>query len=329
MFFIAFQFTSLASIAMFVAVPESLDAGPAKNIQRYNVIWTSPSKDATGVMPIGNGDMAAGVYAIGDGDLYLLMAKNDAYNSSGEIYKSGRVRISLDTNPFEDGKPFLQTLDIATGSVAIEADDVKIRVWVDAPKKIEVRAEPEFWNRLDGTKDKLVEGNNQLLWYFAVGDKSAYPEDVQYYQFEEAAKNFPDPYRFNTFGNLLEGSGMKLKDGLLTGKGRKFDLRIHGLTMHTPAPKTWMDTIVAQATKQKKVSKAWTGHKQWWTDFWNKSWIVASDNTLADEDREKFLGEPDAKGMRPEKDGGALVAQSYNVFRFLMACQSRGRVQTK
>ena len=34
-------------------------------------------------------------------------------------------------------------------------------------------------------------------------------------------------------------------------------------------------------------------------------------------------------GHRDEKDGAALVAQSYNVFRFLMACQSRGRIQTK
>ena len=28
-------------------------------------------------------------------------------------------------------------------------------------------------------------------------------------------------------------------------------------------------------------------------------------------------------------DSGALVAQSYNVFRYIMACQSRGRIQAK
>jgi hypothetical protein len=45
--------------------------------------------------------------------------------------------------------------------------------------------------------------------------------------------------------------------------------------------------------------------------------------------REKFSNEPASGGNRHEQDGAALAAQSYNVFRFLMACQSRGRIQTK
>ena len=32
-----------------------------EEVDRYNVVWDSPSKDATGVMPVGNGDIAAGV----------------------------------------------------------------------------------------------------------------------------------------------------------------------------------------------------------------------------------------------------------------------------
>ncbi len=320
--------------------PDPVNSGSEHHMQRYNVVWTSPSKDATGVMPIGNGDMAAGVYAIADGDLYLLLAKNDAFNSSGEIYKTGRVRIALKPNPFRKGKPFRQTLDLATGSIAIEADDVNIRVWVDAnhpvchvqvdaPQEIEIQAVPEFWNRLDGTKDQLVEGSNQLLWYFAVGDRSVYPDDVKFYEFEDAAKFFPDPYRFNTFGNLLTGSGMRLRDGAMVGKGSHFDLRMHGLTMQTPSPKTWIDAISTQAKQHVDPQKNWNAHGQWWRSFWDRSWIMASDNTLADEDREKFSGEPDENGTRIEKDGAAVVAQSYNMFRFLMACQSRGRNQTK
>ena len=56
------------------------------------------------MMPIGNGDIAAGVYAIEGGDLYLLLAKNDAYTYEGDIYKTGRVRIALEPNPFQAGK---------------------------------------------------------------------------------------------------------------------------------------------------------------------------------------------------------------------------------
>ena len=108
-----------------------LPALQAADMSKYNVIWNSPSKDATGVMPIGNGDIAAGVYAIANGDLYLLLAKNDAYNYMGDIFKTGRVRVSLDPNPFKTGRAFRQTLDLPTGSIRIEADGVTLRIWAD------------------------------------------------------------------------------------------------------------------------------------------------------------------------------------------------------
>jgi hypothetical protein len=57
--------------------------------------------------------------------------------------------------------------------------------------------------------------------------------------------------------------------------------------------------------------------------------ILAQDNSLPPEAREQFQGEASSFGTREEEDGAALAAQSYNVFRFLMACQSRGRVQVK
>lgn len=75
-------------------------AGAAEPPGQYNVIWESPSKLASGQMPIGDGDIAAGVYAIEDGDLYLLLSKNDAYTYNGDLFKTGRVRVSLNPNPF-------------------------------------------------------------------------------------------------------------------------------------------------------------------------------------------------------------------------------------
>jgi hypothetical protein len=67
---------SLACISMLISLFSFGGPGLAveRGVGRYNVIWNSPSKDAAGVMPIGNGDIAAGVYAIENGDLYLLLA---------------------------------------------------------------------------------------------------------------------------------------------------------------------------------------------------------------------------------------------------------------
>ena len=330
-------------------------------MSRYNVIWNTPSKDATGVMPLGNGDIAAGVYAIENGDLYLLLAKNDAYTFMGDIFKTGRVRISLKPNPFTTGKPFHQTLDLATGSIQIEADGVKLRIWADAnrpvfhveinsTKEIAVTAQPDLWKRFDHTsfnvtkfytsaggwlpdaeptQDVQLERNGKMIWYFHVGDRSILADDLKFYNVGQMATKSPDPFRYNTFGNLLESPDLKLTGGMLSGNGKSFDIRIHALTMKTPVSTKWVEAIEREAAKPVTLKKEWESHCQWWAEFWNRSWIAASDNTLPKEAREKLNGEPSASGMREEKDGAALTAQSYNVFRFLMACQSRGTVQAK
>ncbi len=53
-----------------------------------------------------------------------------------------------------------------------------------------------------------------------------------------------------------------------------------------------------------------------------------SDNTLP-ADRQGQVSHEGYTNHRQVVDAGSLVAQSYNVFRYLMACQSRGRIQTK
>ncbi len=328
-------------------------------VNTYKVVWESPSKDASGQMPLGNGDIAAGVYAIEEGDLYLLLSKNDAFTQHGDIFKTGRVRIALSPNPFESGKAFRQVLDLETGSVAIEADGVRFRIWADANRpvyhvevetnrEISVRAEPEFWERFEscafnnfdvtpGTQDPLsippvqdvrLERHGTIMWYYAVGDYSDFEADMSYYQVEDQAKDFHDPYRYNTFGNLMESPDLELENGVLTGKGKRFDLRIHSLTKQTPDIAEWIATLEGQASVQVDLEKDWEAHRLWWSEFWNRSWIRVSDNSLPESERESFSHEGYTT-TRGERDGGALVAQSYNVFRYMMACQSRGRVQTK
>ena len=324
----------------------------AGTMDKYNVVWNTPSKDKSGEMPLGNGDIAAGVYAIEDGDLYLLLSKNDAFTYNGDIFKTGRIRISITPNPFEKGKPFRQEMDMATGSIKIKADEVNIRIWADAnrnvyhveidsPEKVSVTAQPDLWERIDDcghnatrapidnpTQDVVLERNGNILWYYAVGDRSVYESDMNYYDVEQMIDKFPDPYRFNTFGNLLESPQLKLKKGVLNGNGKQFDIRTHALTKQTPQVEEWINTIEKQAEKPINIDKDWQMHVRWWSDFWNRSWITITDNTLPINEG-LSLDNEGYKKKREFNDGGALVAQSYNVFRYLMACQSRGKIQTK
>ena len=333
----------------------------SEQVARYDVIWQSPSENASGVMPLGNGDLGAGVYAIQGGDLFLLLSKSDALNYDGDLLKTGRVRISLSPNPFLVGKPFRQTLDLAHGCIQFALDGVTIRVWADAnnpvyhveieaSQELKVSVAPDPWTRFDycaynvndylyrrtglladrqPPQDVLQERENALLWYYGVGDRSVFADDLDFYGVREMASRMEDPYRFNTFGNLIEANGLRVDTGRLTGKGYHFDIRIHALTQKAPKPERWIDSITELAARPIDLPQDWAAHCAWWAHFWNRSWITASDRTVPADDRERLRGEASVGGVREERDGAALVAQGYNVYRFLMACQSRGRLMTK
>lgn len=85
---------------------------------------------------------------------------------------------------------------------------------------------------------------------------------------------------------------------------------------------------VAWDSPSTDASKDWRKHVDWWSAFWNRSWITVNDNTLPAEEQGRVSHEGYTT-HRQVIDPGALVAQSYNVFRYLMACQSRDRIQTK
>lgn len=319
----------------------------APDFSRYNVIWDSPSEDQTGLMPIGNGDMGASVGATKDGVLSLLLSKCDAFNFAGELFKLGRVNIAIQPNPFVDA-PFRQTLDIETGSILIEAGKVRIRVWADmsrnllhveinSPEPIEVTATPDYWKRIDGTFDSWIERGDRIASYYAVGDNSSFLPELKSYGVEHMKDSFPDPYKFNTFGYLLDSPELTLVPGdrdsgrvpALRGKGRSFDIRIHALTKQTPDVEEWVSALETEANRPVDLARDWQEHLDWWKAFWQRSWIIASDRTVPSEQSERFLSEAAPDGTRQETDGAALASQSYNVFRFLMACQSRGPIQTK
>ena len=76
--------TAAAAIAQPTA-PAELD--------RYNVVWTTPSKDAAGSMPIGNGEVGLNVWVEEDGDLLFYIARTDAWSECNRLLKLGRIRV--------------------------------------------------------------------------------------------------------------------------------------------------------------------------------------------------------------------------------------------
>ena len=89
------------------------------DLDHYNVVWDSPSKNSYGSMPIGNGDIGLNVWVEPDRGLLFYIGKTDAWSENGRLLKLGRVRVGISPTPFGKGQPFKQTLDLAGTDVIV------------------------------------------------------------------------------------------------------------------------------------------------------------------------------------------------------------------
>jgi len=179
--------------------------------------------------------------------------------------------------------------------------------------------------------DTLLTGLHDRVGWFHHNIKSVGPEMLAQVQGLTGFKQ-PDPLLHRTFGAVVTADkGERLDDQRLRSpRGNSHRFSIFVLTQHPSSPEQWMagmDETIRRVEAQKFAARR-QAHNEWWGEFWNRSWISVSDNAVSAEQRGRLSGEA-ASGQREDEDGGALVAQSDNVFRFLMACQSRGRVQAK
>jgi len=102
-------------------------------LSTYDVVWHSPSKDAAGSMPIGNGEVVLNVWAEDTtGDLLILIARTDSISEISRILKLGRIRIHLNNSPFKNASDFTQRLNLRDGVINISARGSQLKVFVDS-----------------------------------------------------------------------------------------------------------------------------------------------------------------------------------------------------
>lgn len=107
------------------------------------ITWDSPSADARGSMPLGNGDIGINAWVEPSGDLLFYIGKTDAWEDNARLAKVGLVRLSLSPALLTPDTRFRQELRPAKGEIVISAltppsadgtdpAPTEIRLWVDA-----------------------------------------------------------------------------------------------------------------------------------------------------------------------------------------------------
>ncbi len=277
----------------------------------YNVVWDSPSADARGSMPLGNGDIGVNAWVESGGDLCFYIGKTDSWDDNGRLLKVGKVRVTLDPKPVISR--FRQELSLEDASMRVSyGDGTALRLWVDAndpvihvksigEKPFAATAAIELWrnapNELpsiecsdvmmdraapDGKHgptvvepDTILKNQRDRIGWFHHNIKSVGPAEHAEVQ---GMTGYPrqDPLLHRTFGAMITAPGAeRIDDTRLKSPSGAFD--IHVLTRHPSTPEQWladMDALIGQSGKPD-----FAAHKSWWNDFWNRSWIRANSST--------------------------------------------------
>lgn len=319
--------------------------GAPGELDRANVVWTSPSQNAAGAMPIGNGEVGLNVWIEENGDLLFYVARTDAWSECNRLLKLGRVRVSLSPNPFAKGRSFRQELKLRDGQIVVQADDVTLCVFVDSDAPIayvtgesktprRITAKVENWR----TERHVVKGgelesawtmkdapDSIEVWESAdvvgptVADavewhhRNAYsvvPLTLKHQSIESLAGLVRDPLVDRTFGGRLFGPGF-VSDGPWGVKSAEpvtqFELAVATYSAQTKSVDAWAVELEGIAAKaDAKVAAQRTA--AWWNDFWNRSWI--------------FIGGGDPAAT-------AHATQAYALQRWITACGGRGNYPIK
>jgi len=109
-------------------------------LEPYHVVWDSQSRHSGESMPVGGGEIGLNVW-VENGDLLFYVGQSGCVDENGALLKHGRVRVSLEPNPFVAGAEFRQELKLHESCVEITgggdgAPRTTVRVWVEVQRPV-------------------------------------------------------------------------------------------------------------------------------------------------------------------------------------------------
>ena len=262
-------------------------------VDAYNVVWDTPSADARGSMPIGNGDIGLNVWVEPSGDLCFFIGKTDAWDESMRLLKLGKVRVKL-TPALATTSGFRQELNLRDGVIEIQDGKAKLSVWVDANhpvihvdaksldgRALEASASFEVWrkekrplgvaqggggNEYFSTgytsmpafshPDVVLPATAQRIGWYHRNVESPWLASLKLQRNDGVAPTEQDPILNRTMGAILRGENFISASGneLKTVKpAQAFSMGIHVLTQITDTPDQWLAALEKQAETVEKL----------------------------------------------------------------------------
>lgn len=316
-------------------------------VNDYSVVWDTPSGDASGAMPIGNGEVGANVWMEGNGNMVFYLSRTDAWAENAALYKLGKLRVSLYPCLNGDDVSFKQFLNLAEGKIEVtikdKKDEVKMDFLVDSESPVvylkgqstypvQVTVSSEIWRTQirqipakelfsalqdcpqDSLKleypDVVSDANDNLVVYHR-NEHSIYPYTLKLQELENEENRSRDPFLSRTMGYNVSGEGfVKYAPTIIASKtaARDFCIKIAAYTEQTRTAKEWIDRTTEILRHAPTFEDAALRTADYWKKYWDKSYIRIA---------------------TPDGVTGNRITQAYVLQNWVSACGGRGNYPIK
>ena len=328
--------------------------------------WRTPSKNSSESMPCGGGDIGMNVW-VENGDILFYLSRSGCFDENNTLLKQGRFRISL--APELDMAHFRQILHLAEGYVEITDGKVSVLIWADvykpvvhvemtgSHKKHVIAATYENWRTYDkeltkrerfqtsykfaapnGLKthaDHILSDDNAVTFMHQNGAETVFDATVAQQRMESVKDRLYNPLKNLIFGGRMSGRGFVLMgkaDGHYASSdyegwmyvtqhpGRHYHLQIALASMQGTVAQ-WASEL--QKTEQQvKLVADREASRQWWRAFWQRSSI---DLPVSSSSHASSTSSSAASNSSPL----TVLVRNYNLFRYMLGCNSQGLWPTK
>ena len=256
-----------------------LTQAQSTRVNDYAVVWNNPSKNSSGAMPIGNGEVGANVWMEDNGNLLFYLSRTDAWAENSSLYKLGRVRISLYPALPVEGTRFQQKLNLKEGKIEIEMNNggrnVRLDFLVDRGSPVvyvkgetsypvQVTVSSEIWRTqtrvipeaerhfalmkcphdslVTEYADHVASEDNHVIVYHR-NEHSIYPFTLKHQDLENEYNKDKDPLIHRTMGYNMSGEEfVTIAPTMLVSKRslNEFCLKIAAYTEQTETVREWI-----------------------------------------------------------------------------------------
>jgi hypothetical protein len=324
----------------------------------YNIVWKTPSQNASESMPCGGGDIGLNVW-VEKGELLIYVARSGNFDENNALLKSGRLRIKLFPNPF-GAAHFKQELKLNEGYVQINGQTsntkVQVKIWVDvfhpvanieinASKKITAEASYESWRYQDrvlqarenfansykwaapknniGRKDEINFAGNSVLFYHQNHSPTIFDITVHQQGMDSVKEQLYNPLKDLVFGGLLTGQNF-ISNSTTDGIFVNTDYRAWNLETARPAKQLSLSLFLNNGYTD-DVSKWKSSLDSLVKSYDRKKNSTASINWWHQFWNRSFIRIDESKSGSKAWE----VGRNFQLFRYMLACNAFGKWPTK